>query len=346
MNTVALIPAFQPNTNLFNVLEGLRRKNIDRVVVDDGSGEHYRGLFQVATNNAVVLTYRANRGKGHAIKLGLRYIQEHYPEDTVVVTVDANGRHCLDDAARCAAEARRNPHALILGCKSTNDEVVPLPEKIGGTMERASYGLLSGRWLKGNQTGLRAFTADLISFFVEISGERYEYERNVLFACPEHEVDICEVPLQTASQASRCASNFKPLQDSLLLHAGFITFAVVSVVALIVDVALFGAFASSLRWLGVWGIPAANLLARLASATMSYLLNRSLVFRSEESMAKTAARYALCSLGLGFASTLILSVVVGVLGAPALLAKLVVELIVFMGSWLLQNRFVFWRKAR
>ena len=38
MTTVALIPTFKPNGNLFDVLEGLRREGIERVVVDDGSG--------------------------------------------------------------------------------------------------------------------------------------------------------------------------------------------------------------------------------------------------------------------------------------------------------------------
>ena len=82
MTTVALIPTFRPDGTLFNTLAELRCRGIDRVVVDDGSGMEYRNLFRRATRDAIVLSYGVNHGKGHALKLGLRYIQEHYPTDT------------------------------------------------------------------------------------------------------------------------------------------------------------------------------------------------------------------------------------------------------------------------
>ena len=91
MTTVALIPTFKPDGILFDVLEGLRREGIERVVVDDGSGLEYRNMFRRATQDSIVLSYGVNHGKGYALKLGMRYIQEHYPQDTVVVTVDADG---------------------------------------------------------------------------------------------------------------------------------------------------------------------------------------------------------------------------------------------------------------
>ena len=123
MTTVALIPTFKPNGNLFDVLEGLRREGIERVVVDDGSGLEYRSMFRRATQDSVVLSYGVNHGKGYALKLGLRYIQEHYPQDTVVVTVDADGQHKVDDTIRCAREASRNPTRLywVVGRSTTRE---------------------------------------------------------------------------------------------------------------------------------------------------------------------------------------------------------------------------------
>lgn len=79
---------------------------------------------------------------------------------------------------------------------------------------------------------------------------------------------------------------------------------------------------------------------------MNFCLNRSVVFHSEEPLARTAVRYAACALGLVAVNTLAITVLVGAFGAPAVPAKLVVETLAFLGSWLLQNRFVFRRKAR
>ncbi|MBR3226549.1 MAG: bifunctional glycosyltransferase family 2/GtrA family protein [Atopobiaceae bacterium] len=346
MTTVALIPTFKPNGTLFNILEELRLRGIDRVVVDDGSGVEYRSLFRRATHDAIVLSYGVNHGKGHALKLGLRYIQEHYPTDTVVVTVDADGQHEVDDTVRCAREASRNPHTMVLGCRSFDDADVPLRSRLGNKITRLVYGLTSGTWVTDTQTGLRAFTVDLISLLADVSDERYEYEMNVLLACPEHEVDIREVEIHTVYEEGNPTSHFRPVRDSLRIYAGILKFAAASFASFVFDFLLFGMLAALLGGLGVIGVLMANVLARFASATFNFALNSKVVFHSEEPFTKTAPRYATLAVCLLAGNTLGLAVLTGVVGMPALAAKLLVEVTSFTVSWLLQNRFVFQNKRR
>lgn len=346
MTTVALIPTFQPDGTLFDVLEGLRRKGIDRVVVDDGSGMEYRGLFRRATREAIVLSYGVNQGKGHALKLGLRYIHDHYPQDAVVVTVDADGQHEVADTVRCAQEASRNPHTMVLGCRTFDDADVPLRSRLGNKITRLVYGLTSGTWVSDTQTGLRAFTADLISLLVDVSGERYEYEMNVLLACPEHEVDIREVEIRTVYEEGNPTSHFRPVRDSLRIYAGILSFAAASFASFLVDFALFGVFVAFFGSLGVMGVLAANVLARCVSAAFNYTLNRTVVFRSSEAVARTMPRYALLAICLLAGNTLALGLLTGIVGVPPLAAKLAVEVASFTVSWVLQNRLVFKSKRR
>lgn len=346
MTTVALIPTYQPNASLFGVLDGLRQRGIHRIVVDDGSGLEYQSLFRRVARNAIVLTYSLNCGKGHALKLGLRYIQEHYPQDTVVVTVDGDGQHQVADTVRCAQTAQKNPHTMVLGCRSFDGQDVPWRSRLGNKITRMVYGVTSGTWVSDTQTGLRAFTADLISLLVNVSGERYEYEMNVLLACPEHEVGIREVQIQTVYDKGNPTSHFRPVRDSLRIYAGILRFTSASFASFLLDYALFGAMASAFYALGVAGVLAANALARIVSASFNYMLNRTVVFHSEEPVAQTAGRYAVLAVSLLVANTLALGVLTQVLGVPALAAKLVVEVVLFVASWLLQNRIVFQRKRR
>ena len=346
MTTVALIPTFRPDGTLFNILAELRRRGIDRVVVDDGSGMEYRSLFRRATRDAIVLSYGVNHGKGHALKLGLCYIQEHYPTDTVVVTVDADGQHEAVDTVRCAREASRNPHTMVLGCRSFDDANVPLRSRLGNKITRLVYGFTSGTWVSDTQTGLRAFTVDLISLLADVSGERYEYEMNVLLACPEHEVDIREVEIHTVYEAGNPTSHFRPVRDSLRIYAGILKFAASSFASFVFDFLLFGMLTALLSGHGVVGVLMSNVLARCASATFNFALNSKMVFRSEESITKTAPRYAALALCLLAANTLGLAALTGIFGVPALMGKLLVEVTSFAVSWLLQNRLVFRHKRR
>ena len=50
--------------------------------------------------------------------------------------------------------------------------------------------------MKDTQTGLRAFTTNMIPFMLEIEGQRYEYEMNVLLTASKA-FPILEVPIET-----------------------------------------------------------------------------------------------------------------------------------------------------
>lgn len=346
MATVALIPSFEPNDTLLELIEGLRVRGIERVVVDDGSGERFLPLFKEATRNAVVLTYRVNQGKGHALKLGMRYIEEHYPSDTVVVTVDADGQHTANDTVRCAQQAAQHPHEVVLGCRSFSDAGVPLRSRLGNIFTRGVYRLVSGQTVSDTQTGLRAFSAGLISFLVGISGERYEYEMNVLLACPENHVPIREIPIDTIYENGNSCSHFRPIRDSLRIYAGILGFAASSFASFLVDLMAFGILSGLFLGMGLggMGVLAANVLARLVSATFNYMVNRTLVFRSAEKVVSTAGRYAVVAAGVLAANTMAMLVLNGLLGIRPLVAKVAIETCLFVASWLVQSRFVFVRK--
>jgi len=339
--TVALIPSYQPDSHLLEVLEALSALGMGEVVVDDGSGMGYRPLFDLAPPDTTVISYANNCGKGTALKVGLKYIQEHYPADTVVVTVDGDGQHAALDAERCARAAEENPSALILGCRSFEGEGIPLRSRMGNLITRLVFKVASGRYVSDTQTGLRAFSAGLISTFLEVGGERYEYEMNVLLACAGDSVDIAEVPIQTIYENGNERSHFHPVRDSFLIYRGILKFVGSSFVSFLADYALFGLLAMVLAPVGTASVIVANVLARVASATLNYNLNRCYVFRSDEGVETTAPRYALLAVSILAVNTLLLWLFVDIVGVPALVAKLCVELTLFVVNWVVQNRVVF-----
>lgn len=346
MTTVAVIPSYEPDERLLELISGLKGQRVDRVVVDDGSGERYRPIFRQATKDAVVLSYGVNQGKGHALKLGLRYVMEHYPCDTVVVTVDADGQHTVEDTVRCASQAAGHPRAMVLGCRSFEASGVPLRSKVGNLVTRTVYRLTSGERVSDTQTGLRAFSAGLISFLVGVGGSRYEYEMNVLLACPQHNIEICEVPISTIYEPGNASSHFHALRDSARIYARILAFVASSFASFLVDFSLFGLFVTCFAGMGSLGVFGANVLARVLSAAFNYTVNRSIVFRSKGSVAQTAGRYAMVAAGLLLGNSVALLLLTGILGVSPLLAKIFVETCSFVASWLMQNRFVFARKEQ
>lgn len=74
---VALVPAYEPDAILLDVLRQLKKEGMEIVLVDDGSGPQYSDLFDRASSLAKVLTYTINKGKGAALKAGMTYLRNN-----------------------------------------------------------------------------------------------------------------------------------------------------------------------------------------------------------------------------------------------------------------------------
>ena len=57
--------------------------------------------------------------------------------------------------------------------------------------------MVSGVYVYDTQTGLRAFSDKIISFLINIPGDRFEYEMNVLLMCAKSHIPIHEIEIQT-----------------------------------------------------------------------------------------------------------------------------------------------------
>ena len=103
-NSVVLIPSLEPDQHLVEVVEGCLEEGLrDIVVIDDGSSPACRAIFDRAEAlGAVVVRHSVNRGKGAALKTGLRAALERFPRLAGVVTADGDGQHLPADIRRVA----------------------------------------------------------------------------------------------------------------------------------------------------------------------------------------------------------------------------------------------------
>ena len=195
---IALIPAYQPGDPMLGILQELYVEQDHVIVVDDGSGEGYRPVFKAAEYYGTVLTHPENRGKGEALKTGMRYIREQFKPPYTVVTVDADGQHRIGDICRCMEASEAHPDMLILGSRRLGSGT-PLRSKLGNAITRWVYRLSTGSGVHDTQTGLRGFTDKTLDRLLEIPGSRYEYEMNVLMEFSKNKIPIHEVPIETVS---------------------------------------------------------------------------------------------------------------------------------------------------
>src|SRR6202040_874275 len=110
--TAAVIPAYNEEKHVGDVVRRTRQKLDDVLVVDDGSPDKTAERAREA--GAEVIVHEQNRGKGETIKTGLRLWLDR--QFDFVIILDADGQHRPEEIDRFVEVAvSADEPKLILG---------------------------------------------------------------------------------------------------------------------------------------------------------------------------------------------------------------------------------------
>ena len=335
MNAI-LIPAYKPDDKLVALTDQLlTHDDLKLVVVDDGSGEAFRPVFEALDKRVTLISYPDNKGKGGALKTGIRYIMDHMPECERLVTADADGQHRYADIRRVLDKSEEMPGALVLGSRAFDGDV-PLRSRFGNAMTRQVFAIASGVKVRDTQTGLRGFDRDGMRLFVDVPGDRYEYEINMLLTAARAEMPIYEVTIETVYLNDNESSHFNPLKDSLRIYACILKFACSSLICFGIDYVLFQLLRTfiPLTWVS-------NLLARIVSASVNFMLNKKLVFKGNEKTLPAVLKYAALAVFIYLIDTAILALLYEKLGWSRYDVKIISGVLGYLISFPVQGRIVY-----
>jgi putative flippase GtrA len=332
---IVLIPAYEPDQRLVDLVTDLRHCGQTIVVIDDGSGPEHQHVFQAAADlGCDVIAHTPNRGKGYALKHGFAHIARTYPGRDVVCA-DCDGQHTLTDIATVADEVRTHRAGIVLGARRFSGDV-PLRSRIGNDVTRAVFRLATGRRLQDTQTGLRGYPAWMLGWLQTIDGDRFEYELEVLLAAKRHGLELHEVPIATIYLDENASSHFHPIRDSIRVYVPFLKFSMSSLAAFGIDAVLFFALMALTGNLAL-----SVLFARVVSASANFVMNHRLVFTGRRRPAGASARYGTLVVALMAVNYVMLRLLTSPLGVGVVAAKLLTEVTLFVAGYQFQQRVVF-----
>lgn len=324
---IALIPSYEPDENLQKIVQKLSENNFKIVVVNDGSGENYQKYFK--NLDAEVISYNKNIGKGHALKTGLKYISAHY-NNYIVVTMDSDGQHTPEDAIKLCKYIENNPNELVLGSRKRGKNT-PLRSYLGNSITRFVYRAVTNEDIYDTQTGLRAFTEKLTSYMLDVDGERFEYEMNVLLYATQNNIKIKELTIKTIYIDNNSKSHFNTLKDSFKIYKQILKFSASSFISFLIDYIFYTLFT-----ILSGNIVLANIMARIISSLTNYNINKRLVFNSKN---KSFIKYYLLVITILTLNTIILWLISHIINVYV--AKIITEIILFTLSYIIQKKLIF-----
>jgi glycosyltransferase involved in cell wall biosynthesis len=211
LELAALIPAFDAEATIGEVVRG-SLPHVDRVlVVDDGSSDATADRARRA--GAELLPHDVNRGKGAALRTGLERLERE--GFTHAFSLDADGQHYPSEMPALISAARHAPQAIILGARQIEDDQAVAPiRRFGNEFANWWVSLAAGRSFADTQSGFRVYPiAETLALGVR--AERYEFESEVLIRAARRGIDIETLPIRVYyPPPGERRSHYRPWEDT------------------------------------------------------------------------------------------------------------------------------------
>lgn len=348
---VLLIPSYEPERKFINYIRQLITAGFSNiVVVDDGSGKEYEMIFHAIDTykECHVISYQQNKGKGFALKRGFKYILENYKNINGVITADCDEQHTLKDIINIASNTKEE-NCVILGQRDFSKENVPFNSYIGNLISTVLFKLLYGIWLKDTQTGLRSISYSILKNMIDIKGDRFEYELNMLIYCKKNNITLKEIMIDTVYENENKGTHFKPIQDSIkILKALFsdgVRFIVSSLGCTVLDLMLAFCFFDLLEHYSNLSqfmvIASSTVIARICSMFLNFKINKDIVFQKNGDTRQTFIKYISLAIIIMALSSLGVYGMNDVLHINNKIAKMIVDTLLFLLSYSVQRDWVF-----
>jgi glycosyltransferase involved in cell wall biosynthesis len=220
--TAAIIPAYQDEKHIGDIVRRTRER-LDRVlVVDDGSSDQTAQRAREA--GADVIIHNQNRGKGEAIKTGLTHWLAAVnssastsaglgPEITWVSLLDSDGQHLPEEIDRFLASASCAVRpTFLIGNRMNNLTGMPFIRRVVNRYMSGRISRLCGQDIPDTQCGFRMVNRQLLPELLR-GGNRFEYETEVLIVASRKGYRIESIPITTVY--SDQVSKIHPMRDAL-----------------------------------------------------------------------------------------------------------------------------------
>ena len=349
-----LIPAYQPDGNMIDLIKELKNAcDYSIVVVDDGSDPACDPVFTEAEAlGCVLLRHESNRGKGAALKTGIAYLLDGR-EMEGAVTADCDGQHSVTDIWSIEPPILDYPDKIILGIREFAGKM-PLRSLMGNTLTRAAYRIASGQNIRDTQTGLRGMSATMFQWLVDLKGDRYDYEMNMLLEANQAGYSFYQLPIDTIYINRNAGSHFQTFRDSVKVYKPILTYCFSGIASGVIDFIMLMVIHQVIEWVyPAWSGHQLQMLisvvgARIVSSLCNFLINRSIVFGGNKRKRKTShevARYYTLVAGMIVVNYFLMELLTNMIGIPLAVSKILTEALLVFISFYIQKHWVFKRKA-
>ena len=191
MKTIAIIPAYNEETTIAEVLERTRPFVTEVIVVNDGSSDRTKEICEKA--GVAVISHTINRGLGAAIGTGFAAARKRGAD--FALTLDADGQHDPAEIPKFI-EAVNSGAEVVIGSRMIEGaKGMPWYRKVAQLIGNIATFVLFGAWVTDSQSGFRGFTRIALEK-IEVKTNRMEISSELIAETHRNKLTLKEVPIK------------------------------------------------------------------------------------------------------------------------------------------------------
>ncbi len=210
LNICVVMPTYNNASTLIRVINDIRQYCPDIIVVNDGSTDETKNLLTRFTEIEVI-TFKENRGKGVALREGLR--KAALMGFAYAITIDSDGQHFANDIPQFIETIEKSPGSVIVGARNIQADGMPSKNTFANKFSNFWFKLETGISLPDTQSGFRLYPLDPIKG-MKFFSSKYEFEVEILVRLAWKEIPILSLPVKVYyPPEEERVSHFRPLRD-------------------------------------------------------------------------------------------------------------------------------------
>jgi glycosyltransferase involved in cell wall biosynthesis len=187
------IPAYNEEKNIAKIISKVREYADSIIVCDDGSTDMTNEISNQL--GAIVITHKKNRGYGAAINS--LFMKAKELESDILVTVDADGQHRVEDIPIIIDPIIKNKAELVIGSRflDIKSEEMPNYRKVGIKIITKMTNFSIKKELTDSQSGFRGYSKKSLQQITP-SEEGMGVSTEILIKANNLGLNIAEVPIK------------------------------------------------------------------------------------------------------------------------------------------------------
>jgi glycosyltransferase involved in cell wall biosynthesis len=209
----AIIPAYNAESSIAEVIDRTREQVSRVIVVNDGSTDRTEDVAR--GRKAEVVSIPSNRGKGYALRRGFQLALGNGCR--AVVTLDADGQHDPTDIPSFLTAHQKDTRAILIGSRMAQVERFPRQRYYSNRTAAYFISKALGQYLEDTQCGFRLYPAETLRF-IPLTTSHFQTETEVLLRAAQRGIPLNSVPVRNIYlNGNAPPSNFRPVIDTFYI---------------------------------------------------------------------------------------------------------------------------------